>query len=76
VPVPPIGPEAGTEGSEAAGLSVCGSVARPGAAASGGMNSGPFWPQALRIATPAAARASRETSVLTRILETFNIVKL
>lgn len=51
--------------------SVCGKVARALAAGELGMNSGPFWPQAARV----AAHATRERH-LTRICEAFNMRKL
>ena len=58
------------------GFSVSGSVARPWAASPVGRNKGPFWPHPASMPTTSAARASRGRAALTRISETFNMVKL
>jgi hypothetical protein len=84
VPVPVDGPlvigvpgvVVGTFAVEAAGFKVWGRVARVGAAVSLGRNSGPFWPQPASAPTTSAARASRRAGTLTRIRETFDMVKL
>jgi hypothetical protein len=71
------GAEAGLAGGVAvAGRMVSVKVARPCAAGSVGWNNGPFWPQAVSSATTLAARASRRGGPLTRIWQTFNMVKL
>jgi hypothetical protein len=71
------GAEAGLAGGvAAAGLMVSVRVARFCAAGSVGMNKGPFWPQAASNTTTLAARASRRSGALTRIWQTFNMVKL
>jgi hypothetical protein len=71
------GAEAGLAGGVAvAGRMVSGKVARPCAAGAVGRNNGPFWPQAASSATTLAARASRRVRALTRIWQTFDMVKL
>jgi hypothetical protein len=84
VPVPAAGPlvsgvpgiVVGADAADAAGLSDSSSVARAGTAASLGRYSGPLWPQPASAPTTPAARASRRARALTRILETFDMVKL
>jgi hypothetical protein len=71
------GAEAGLAGGvAAAGRMVSVRVARPLAAGSVGKNKGPFWPQAPSNATTLAARARPRHGALTRIRQTFNMVKL
>ena len=69
--------EAGLAGGvAAAGRMVSTRVARDCAAGSVGMNSRPFWPHPASAATTLAARARRPSGPLTRIWQTFNMVKL
>ena len=71
----------GAEAGLAGGVAVAGridsvNVARSCAAATVGMNSGPFWPQAASNATTLAARARLRHGALTRIRQMLNMVKL